>query len=71
MPWYKTRRFRGHQLSNFYEVIDVAATKPFGFVAYYPGPGLGGHCIPIDPFISPGKPESMELIHALLNWPAR
>ncbi|MEE9492180.1 MAG: nucleotide sugar dehydrogenase [Gammaproteobacteria bacterium] len=35
---------------DIYEVIDAAATKPFGFVAYYPGPGLGGHCIPIDPF---------------------
>jgi UDP-N-acetyl-D-glucosamine dehydrogenase len=32
------------------EVIDAAATKPFGFTPYYPGPGLGGHCIPIDPF---------------------
>ena len=32
------------------DVIDAAATKPFGFVPYYPGPGLGGHCIPIDPF---------------------
>ena len=32
------------------EIIDAAATKPFGFVPYYPGPGLGGHCIPIDPF---------------------
>jgi len=35
---------------NIYEVIDAAKTKPFGFTAYYPGPGLGGHCIPIDPF---------------------
>ena len=35
---------------DIYEVITAAATKPFGFVAYYPGPGLGGHCIPIDPF---------------------
>jgi len=35
---------------NIYEVIEAAATKPFGFVPYYPGPGLGGHCIPIDPF---------------------
>lgn len=35
---------------DLYEVIKAAATKPFGFVAYYPGPGLGGHCIPIDPF---------------------
>lgn len=35
---------------DIYEVIDAAATKPFGFTPYYPGPGLGGHCIPIDPF---------------------
>jgi UDP-N-acetyl-D-glucosamine dehydrogenase len=35
---------------DIFEVIDAAATKPFGFVPYYPGPGLGGHCIPIDPF---------------------
>ena len=35
---------------DIYEVIDAAKTKPFGFVAYYPGPGIGGHCIPIDPF---------------------
>lgn len=35
---------------DIHEVIDAAATKPFGFVPYYPGPGLGGHCIPIDPF---------------------
>jgi UDP-N-acetyl-D-glucosamine dehydrogenase len=34
---------------NVWEVIDAAATKPFGFMAFYPGPGLGGHCIPIDP----------------------
>lgn len=35
---------------NIHEVINAAATKPFGFTPYYPGPGLGGHCIPIDPF---------------------
>jgi len=35
---------------DLFDVIDAAATKPFGFVPYYPGPGLGGHCIPIDPF---------------------
>jgi len=35
---------------DIHEVITAAATKPFGFVAYQPGPGLGGHCIPIDPF---------------------
>jgi len=35
---------------DIFEVIDAAATKPFGFTAFFPGPGLGGHCIPIDPF---------------------
>ncbi|MDB2686264.1 nucleotide sugar dehydrogenase [Mariniblastus sp.] len=35
---------------DIWEVIDAAKTKPFGFQAFYPGPGLGGHCIPIDPF---------------------
>ena len=35
---------------NVWEVVDAAKTKPFGFMPFYPGPGLGGHCIPIDPF---------------------
>lgn len=35
---------------DIFEVVHAAATKPFGFVPYYPGPGIGGHCIPIDPF---------------------
>jgi UDP-N-acetyl-D-glucosamine dehydrogenase len=35
---------------DVWEVVDAAATKPFGFMPFYPGPGLGGHCIPIDPF---------------------
>ncbi|MCC6479374.1 MAG: nucleotide sugar dehydrogenase [Sphingomonadaceae bacterium] len=35
---------------NVWDVIDAAKTKPFGYMAFYPGPGLGGHCIPIDPF---------------------
>jgi UDP-N-acetyl-D-glucosamine dehydrogenase len=35
---------------NIWETIDAAATKPFGFMPFYPGPGVGGHCIPIDPF---------------------
>jgi nucleotide sugar dehydrogenase len=40
-----------HKLGiNVWEVIDAAATKPFGFVPFYPGPGVGGHCIPIDPY---------------------
>lgn len=40
----------GRMNINVWEVIDAAATKPFGFMPFYPGPGLGGHCIPIDPF---------------------
>ena len=40
-----------HELDvNIWSVIDAAATKPFGFMSFYPGPGLGGHCIPVDPF---------------------
>ena len=42
-------------------VID-AATKPFGYMPFRPGPGLGGHCIPIDPFTLPGKPVNLENI---------
>jgi len=41
------------------EVIKAAATKPFGFTPYYPGPGLGGHCIPIDPFYLTWKAKEM------------
>jgi UDP-N-acetyl-D-glucosamine dehydrogenase len=40
----------GRMNINVWEVIDAAATKPFGFMPFYPGPGLGGHCIPIDPY---------------------
>ena len=36
---------------NIYEIIKAAKTKPFGFQAFYPGPGVGGHCIPVDPII--------------------
>jgi UDP-N-acetyl-D-glucosamine dehydrogenase len=43
---------------NVWEVIDAAATKPFGFMPFYPGPGLGGHCIPIDPFYLSWKAKS-------------
>jgi UDP-N-acetyl-D-glucosamine dehydrogenase len=42
---------------NVWEVIDAAATKPFGFQAFYPGPGVGGHCIPVDPFYLSWKAE--------------
>jgi UDP-N-acetyl-D-glucosamine dehydrogenase len=45
---------------DIWEVIDAAKTKPFGFMAFYPGPGLGGHCIPIDPFYLTWKAREFE-----------
>ncbi len=45
---------------DVWEVIDAASTKPFGFQAFYPGPGLGGHCIPIDPFYLTWKAREYE-----------
>jgi len=45
---------------NVWEVIEAAKTKPFGFTAFYPGPGLGGHCIPIDPFYLTWKAREYE-----------
>ena len=64
---------------DIHEVIDAAATKPFGFVPYYPGPGLGGHCIPIDPFYLTWKAREYgvhtrfielagEVNHAMPEW---
>lgn len=46
---------------DVWEVIDAAATKPFGFMPFYPGPGLGGHCIPIDPFYLTWRARAFEL----------
>ncbi len=46
---------------DIWEVIEAAKTKPFGFQAFYPGPGLGGHCIPIDPFYLTWKAKQYEL----------
>jgi UDP-N-acetyl-D-glucosamine dehydrogenase len=45
---------------DVWEVIEAAKTKPFGFMAFYPGPGLGGHCIPIDPFYLTWKAREFE-----------
>jgi len=44
---------------DVWEVIDAAATKPFGFMPFYPGPGLGGHCIPIDPYYLAWKMKTL------------
>lgn len=46
---------------DVWEVIDAAKTKPFGYMPFYPGPGLGGHCIPIDPFYLTWKSREYEL----------
>jgi UDP-N-acetyl-D-glucosamine dehydrogenase len=45
---------------DFWEVIEAAKTKPFGFQAFYPGPGLGGHCIPVDPFYLAWKAKEFD-----------
>lgn len=46
---------------NVWDVIDAASTKPFGYMPFYPGPGLGGHCIPIDPFYLTWKAREFEV----------
>jgi UDP-N-acetyl-D-glucosamine dehydrogenase len=50
-----------HMDINVWEVIEAAATKPFGYMPFYPGPGLGGHCIPIDPFYLSWKAREYEV----------
>jgi nucleotide sugar dehydrogenase len=55
---------------NVWEVVDAAATKPFGFMPFYPGPGLGGHCIPIDPFYLSWKTRQAASRRASSNWRA-
>jgi len=59
---------------DLWEVIDAAKTKPFGFMPFYPGPGLGGHCIPIDPFYLTWKAREYEFntrfieLAGEINW---
>ena len=52
---------------DIWEVIEAAKTKPFGFMAFYPGPGLGGHCIPIDPFYLSWKAREFEINTRLIE----
>jgi UDP-N-acetyl-D-glucosamine dehydrogenase len=52
---------------NIWEIIDAAKTKPFGFQAFYPGPGLGGHCIPIDPFYLSWKAREYDFSTRLIE----
>ena len=59
--------FRPHG-DRYLEVIEAAKTKPFGFQAFYPGPGLGGHCIPIDPFYLTWKAREHGSPRASSSW---
>ena len=54
---------------DVWEVIDAAKTKPFGFMPFYPGPGLGGHCIPIDPFYLSWKARQTGFEAGSSSWP--
>lgn len=45
---------------DFYEALEAASTKPFGFTPYWPGPGIGGHCIPVDPLYFQWRIKRME-----------
>ena len=56
---------------DVWEVIEAAKTKPFGFMPFYPGPGLGGHCIPLDPFYLTWKAASTASGPASSSWRAR
>ena len=52
---------------DIWEIIGAAATKPFGYQAFYPGPGLGGHCIPIDPFYLTWKAKEVDFATRFIN----
>ncbi len=52
---------------DIWEVIDVAQTKPFGFMPFYPGPGVGGHCIPVDPFYFSWKARGYNIYTRLIE----
>jgi UDP-N-acetyl-D-glucosamine dehydrogenase len=52
---------------DVWEVIEAASTKPFGFSAFYPGPGVGGHCIPIDPYYLVWKAQEQEMVVGLVE----
>ena len=52
---------------DIWEVIDAAKTKPYGFMAFYPGPGIGGHCIPLDPFYLSWKAKEYDFYTRLIE----
>ena len=56
---------------DIWEVVDAAATKPFGFMRFEPGPGMGGHCLPVDPFYLAFKAAEHDLTPSSSSWPGR
>ncbi|WP_125152726.1 nucleotide sugar dehydrogenase [Clostridium rectalis] len=56
---------------DVWEVVDAAKTKPYGFMAFYPGPGLGGHCIPLDPFYLEWKAKEYDFHTSLIQTSGR
>ena len=52
---------------NIWEIVDAAATKPFGYSAFYPGPGVGGHCIPIDPYYLVWKAQETDTVARIVE----
>jgi UDP-N-acetyl-D-glucosamine dehydrogenase len=56
---------------DVWEVIDAAATKPFGFMPFYPGPGLGGHCLPVDPLYLSWKARLMDIEAGFIDLSTR
>jgi UDP-N-acetyl-D-glucosamine dehydrogenase len=56
---------------DVWEVVEAASTKPFGFMPFYPGPGLGGHCIPVDPFYLSWRARSFEMTTEFIELAGR
>jgi UDP-N-acetyl-D-glucosamine dehydrogenase len=56
---------------DIWEVLDAAATKPFGFMRFSPGPGLGGHCIPLDPFYLAWKAREFGILTRFIELVSR
>ena len=56
---------------DIWEVVDAAATKPYGFMRFEPGPGMGGHCLPVDPFYLAWRAREFGCPPTSSSWPAR
>ena len=56
---------------DVWEVVEAAATKPYGFMSFKPGPGMGGHCLPVDPFYLGWRAREFDTPTEFIGWPAR